>query len=330
MKVLYIGGTGEISHSCLFASHAAGHQCAVYNRGRSEQPIPPTARQITGDVNDPAAYGQLAREHFDVVCQFTAYTLADIERDLKVFGGHTGQYVFISTASAYEKPPTRYRITEDVPLRNPYWPYSQTKADMEARLMKAHEARQLPMTIVRPSHTFRRRFPGTFVSGDVHAWRMLNGRPVISHGDGNSLWTLTHSEDFAVPFVKLLGRGEALGEAFHITSDCVYTWDQIFRTMAAVLEAPLSIVHVPTDTLVRYRKEWTGPLLGDKAWCTTFDHSKLTALTGPLPVPRPLEERFAQVVPHYRERARNTAPDRELHALLDRIAEEQSRLGAQS
>ncbi len=267
-----------------------------------------------------------SRENFDVVCQFIAFKPADIEADLGVFSGHTSQYIFISTASAYEKPPRRFRITEDVPLRNPYWVYSQTKADMEAALMSAHRDGRICATIVRPSHTFRRRFPGTFVSGDHHAWRMLHGRPVISHGDGNSLWTLTHAEDFAAPFVKLFGEERAAGQAFHICSDGVYTWDEIFFSMGGVLGVEPKIVHVPTETLLRHNKDWTGPLLGDKGWCTTFDHAKLTAITGPLPKPRPLIERLTKVAGYYHERARSAVPDRELHALLDRIAEAQGRV----
>jgi nucleoside-diphosphate-sugar epimerase len=327
MKVLYIGGTGEISYSCLQASIDAQHHCTVYNRGLSEEPLPPTTRQIVGDVNDPAAYSALAREKFDVVCQFTAYKLAELERDLAVFGGNCGQYVFISTTSAYQKPPTRYRITEDVPLGNPYWAYSQAKADMEAALLRAHAAGKIAATIVRPSHTIRRRFPGTFVKGDVHAWRALNGRPIISHGDGNLLWTLTHSDEFAAPFVKLLGRKEALGEAFHIASDAVYTWDVIFNAMAEALGVKATLVHVPAQTIIRYNPEWVGPLLGDKGWCTTFDHSKLIALTGPLPRPKPLRQHFASVARFYNERTRGATPDRALHALLDRIAAEQAKLG---
>ncbi|HEX2971785.1 MAG TPA: NAD-dependent epimerase/dehydratase family protein, partial [Tepidisphaeraceae bacterium] len=186
MRVLYIGGTGQISYACLRASLEAGQQCTVFNRGKSEEPLPPGVRQITGDVNDRHTYGALGGEHFDVVCQFTAYSVGEIERDLEVFSGRTGQYVFISTASAYQKPPRTHVLTEDEPLSNPYWPYSQAKADMEKRLLAAQEAKQITATIVRPSHTYRARFPGTFINGDAHAWRMLHGRVTISHGDGQT------------------------------------------------------------------------------------------------------------------------------------------------
>ncbi|MGE5608795.1 MAG: SDR family oxidoreductase [Bacillota bacterium] len=328
MRVLYIGGTGQISYACLQASAAAGQQCTVFNRGTSAEPLPPGVRQITGDVNDRSAYSALSREHFDVVCQFTAYNLSDIERDIEVFGGHTAQYLFISTASAYQKPPRTHLLTEEVPLSNPYWPYSQAKADMEKRLMEAQEAKQIAATIVRPSHTYRTRFPGTFINGDAHAWRMLNGRVTISHGDGQSVWTLTHASDFAVPFVRLLGNPSALGEAFHVTGDRAYTWDQIFRAMGEALGITPRIVHVPTDTLVRYKPEWAGPLLGDKSWSALFDLTKLKLAVGEFECQMDLSDGLQQAAKYVRRRVEQMTPDLELHALVDRIAEEQSQLGA--
>ncbi|HUU59471.1 MAG TPA: NAD-dependent epimerase/dehydratase family protein, partial [Phycisphaerae bacterium] len=231
MKVLYIGGTGRISYACVLAGARAGHEITVFNRGRSAEPLPSGVRRITGDLDDEAAYRRLGAETYDAVCQFKAYDLARVELDLAVFGGRCGQYVFISTASAYQKPPRTVRITEEVPLANPYWPYSQAKADMERRLMEWHEAGKLPVTVVRPSHTTRGTFPGTFIGGNDIAWRMRSGKPTISHGDGTSLWVLTDAEDFAEPFVRLLGNPRALGEAFHITGDEAHTWDQIFAAV---------------------------------------------------------------------------------------------------
>jgi nucleoside-diphosphate-sugar epimerase len=327
MRILYIGGTGEISHACVAASAALGQECLVFNRGRNDEPLPPGVRRIVGDLDDPAAYAALAGEHFDVVCQFLAYTPEQIRRDIEVFAGHCGQYVFISTASAYRKPPTTWRLTEDVPLSNPYWPYSQLKADMEKMLLAAHTAGRLPVTIVRPSHTYRRRFPGTFVSGDDHAWRMRQGRPVIVHGDGQSLWTYTHAADFAAPFARLLGRPEALGEAFHIMTDSVFTWDQLFTAVGAALGVEPELVHIPSETIVRYDPQWRGPLYGDKMWSTTFDTSKVQRLTGPPPTPLPLAEGFARVRPHFEARMRSFVPDEKLHALLDRMAREQRQCG---
>lgn len=328
MKILYIGGTGEISYSCLKASAAMGHCCTVYNRGRSGETLPEGTRQIAGELGDKSTYAKLAGENFDVVCQFLAYSPNDVERDIATFGGRCGQYVFISTASAYLKPPTTYRITEDVPLINPFWGYSSTKAAMEQTLLKAHEQKKMPVTIVRPSHTYRKGFASTFIGGMDHAWRLLNGRPIISHGDGTSLWTLTHSDDFAPPFAKLLGNPKSLGEAYHIMTDTAFTWDEIFAATAKALGVEAKIVHVPSETLVRYKKEWTGPLLGDKSWSTLFDTSKVQKLVGPMPQPTPLNVGLKRVAERNMPALESFVPKPELHALLDRICEEQTKLGS--
>ena len=328
MKVLYIGGTGEISYECVKAGAESGQEVTVFNRGRSTEPLPAGVRRISGDVSDDAAYRRLGQEHFDAVCQFLAFEPATIRRDKEVFAGKVGQYVFISTASAYQKPPRRVRITEDVPLENPYWAYSRRKAEMERQLMAWHAAGELPVTIVRPSHTYRRRFPGTFVKGHDWAWRMRTGRAVISHGDGMSLWVVTHSSDFARPFVNLLGNDKALGEAFHITSDEVSPWDFIFRAIGAALGVEPKIVHVPTETLVRYNPDWAGPLLGDKAWPVIFDNAKVKSAAGPFECATTMAEGMKRVAAeHYPARAAEYEPDEKLHALLDRIAEEQLALG---
>jgi nucleoside-diphosphate-sugar epimerase len=309
------------------AGARAGQDITVFNRGKSDEPLPPGVRTIRGELNDDT-YQALGNQGFDVVCQFLAYTPDQIERDLKIFGGRVAQYLFISTASAYQKPPKDWRITEATPLANPYWPYSQTKADMEATLLNWHAAGWLPVTIVRPSHTYRRKFPGTFVSGDDHVWRMLNHRPVIIHGDGTSLWTYTHASDFAKPFIRLLGNAEAIGQAFHITRPDATTWNTIFQTIARVLNVEPTFVYVPTATLVKYNKEWTGPLLGDKSWPVQFDLTRLKAVTSDFTCNVTTEQGLRDVVPHYRKRAATFAPDPNLHALLDRIAAEQSELGA--
>ncbi|MEZ0265783.1 MAG: SDR family oxidoreductase [Phycisphaerae bacterium] len=328
MKVLYIGGTGEISYECVRASAAAGQDVTVFNRGRTVgEPLPEGVRRVTGELNDPT-YRGLARERFDVVCQFLAYEPAQIEADLEVFGGNVGQYLFISTASAYEKPGTRWRITEDVPLSNPFWAYSQTKADMERTLFRWHAEGRLPVTVVRPSHTYRRKFPGTFVPGDDHVWRMLNGRPVVIHGDGTGLWTWTHASDFARPFVRLLGNPKAIGEAFHITRPDAFTWNEIFAAIAEALGVTPTVVYVPSRTIVKYDAEWVGPLLGDKACPVEFDLKKLKSVVGEFECAVGARAGAASVVPHYRERAKAYVPAEKLHALIDRITREQEGLGA--
>jgi len=328
VKVLYIGGTGEISYECVKAGVAVGQEVTVFNRGRNAEPLPAGVRRIAGDLTDEAAYRRLGKEHFDVVCQFLAYEPAIIHRDKEVFAGKVGQYVFISTASAYQKPPPRLRITEDVPLANPYWEYSRKKVDMERTLMQWHGEGLLPVTIVRPSHTYRRRFPSSFVKGDDWAWRMANGRAIISHGDGTSLWVLTHSSDFAKPFVRLLGNQKALGEAFHITSDEAVAWDAIFGGIGAALGLAPRIVHVPTETLIRYNAGWAGSLLGDKTWPVLFDNTKVASVAGEFACTTPMAEGLRQVAAkHYPARSAEYRPDEKLHALLDRIAGEQEALG---
>jgi nucleoside-diphosphate-sugar epimerase len=293
MKILYIGGTGEISFSCVQESLALGHEVTVFNRGQTEQPLPDQVRQITGDLGDDAGYARLGEPRFDVVCQFFAFDMQRVEKDLQVFAGKTGQYVFISTASAYAKPIDRFeRITERTPLVNPYWEYSQKKTAMEQRLLAAHRAGQLPVTIVRPSHTYRRRMPSALGGGDWTARRMREGLPVIVHGDGTSLWTLTHASDFARPFVRLFGNPGAIGEDFHITGENVHTWDEILTQMARALAVQAQLVHIASDTLVRYEPSWKGPLHGDKSPSTLFDNSKVARVAGPFPTKMTIEEGF--------------------------------------
>jgi nucleoside-diphosphate-sugar epimerase len=328
MKVLFIGGTGEISTACVWRAAQVGHDVAVFNRGTRPEELPGSVRQITGDLHDEAAYAELGGEHWDVVCQFMAFEPPQVERDAEVFGGRCGQYIFISSASAYQKPPTRVIVTEDVPVVNPYWAYSQRKADMEAWLLEQHAESRLPVTIVRPSHTHRTRFPGGIAGGDDWAWRMLNGKPIIVHGDGTALWALTHSSDFAVPFVGLFGQAAALGQAFHITRHMEsHPWDHIYTTVGEALGVAPTLVHVPTDTLVRYNADWRGPLLGDKAWSVVFDNSKVMSVAGQWQCALSLEDGLRAAARHVKQRLENYQPDAETHARLDRIAEEQQALG---
>jgi nucleoside-diphosphate-sugar epimerase len=324
MKILYIGGTGEISFSCVLESVALGHSVSIFNRQQTEQSIPAGVQQIAGDLADDQAYAALATQRFDVVCQFVAFDMARIEKDLELFGGRTGQYVFISTASAYHKPIDRFeRITERTPRENPFWEYSQKKTQMELRLLAAHRAGQLPVTIVRPSHTYRRRMPSALGGGDWTARRMLDGRPVIVHGDGTSLWTLTHASDFARPFARLLGNPKALGEDFHITGEGVHTWDEILTQMARALGASPKLVHIASDTLVHYEPSWKGPLHGDKSPSTLFDNSKVSSVAGPFPTKMSLEAGFASAARDVRARLeRGAGQDAALDAKVERILQE--------
>ena len=325
LKILFVGGTGNISLSCVEEALRAGHRVAVFNRGASGALLPPGVTSIVGDINDATTYRELGRRSFDVVCQFIAFTPADIARDIEAFSGHVGQYVFISSASVYEKPPRHFVITEKTPTVNPYWDYSQNKIACETAL---RSARGLPWTIIRPSHTVRTILPTLFNEGDSTARRMVAGKPVILAGDGSTPWTLTRCSDFAVPFVRLLGRAAALDDDFHITSDNAYTWNDIYATIAAGLGATADIVHVPTDTLVRYCPEWEGPLMGDKSWAALFDNAKVKRLVGAFDCAKDLADVLAEPVASVRARLRNDRPNEDrFDPLIDRIAREQRSLG---
>jgi len=323
MRVLYIGGTGEISFDCIHESVRLGHEVTVFNRGHHNAGLPASCRFITGAVEDDAAVSRLAGEHFDVVCQFRLFTPEQIRRDLRLFTGCCGQYVFISSASAYSKPVRHLPITEDTPVGNRYWAYSQAKAEMEALL---HAQDRLSFTIVRPSHTYRTRMP-TPLGGNIEVSRLLRGKPVLVHGDGESLWTVTHAEDFARPFARLLGNPRALGEAFHITSDGTWAWNEIFEAIAAALGlGRCPMVHVASDTLVRYNPDWTGPLLGDKAPSVRFDNRKVKSVAGDFDCPIDPWRGMRMVAERYPPSAADFDPA--LDTLIDRIVAEQAGPGS--
>jgi nucleoside-diphosphate-sugar epimerase len=278
MKVLFIGGTGEISAACARRAVSRGLELTLLNRGISAlRPAPPEARVLRADVRDPAAVVvALAGERFDVVVNFLAFTPEHVEADIERFDT-VGQYVFISSASAYQTPPSRLPVTESTPLRNPVWPYSQAKIACENRLLAAYRERGFPVTIVRPSHTYDRTgIP--YDPGWTVVERMRSGRPVVVHGDGTSLWTLTHADDFAKAFVGLLGHPAAVGDSFHITSDEALTWNAIHGILAEAAGAEARIVHVPSDLIARHDEEWGRALLGDKTHSMVFDNTKIRRL----------------------------------------------------
>lgn len=326
MRVLYIGGTGQISLPCVAEDLKAGHKVAVFNRGKVDADLPAGVETLVGDMNDEASYRALGEQNWDVVCQFMAFTPDRIAKDIEVFTGRIGQYIFISSASVYQKPPHHYIITEKTPAVNPYWQYSQQKIACEQLLMGQS---RLPWTIVRPSHTVRTGLPNMANEGDYLAERMLAGKPVIVAGDGTSPWTLTRSADFAVPFVRLFGKAAALGEIFHITSDRGYGWDHIYQAIGRGLGVEVKIVHVPSDTLVRYNKAWEGPLIGDKSQAALFDNSKVKAVAGPFTCSENLDEVLADSIANFRKRqAAGIKGNAENEKLIDRIIREQSALGA--
>jgi nucleoside-diphosphate-sugar epimerase len=325
LNVLFVGGTGQISLPCVEKAVAAGHRVSVFNRGQRGEKLPAGVTSIVGDMKDPGAYRALARNGYDVVCQFMAFLPEQMAEDIATFAGHTGQCIFISSASVYEKPPRHYVITEKTPTVNPYWKYSQDKIACEA-MLKAQSA--LPWTIVRPSHTVRTGLPTMIGSGEELVRRMLAGKPVLVAGDGATPWTLTRSIDFATPFVNLFGKPDALGTDFHITSDRAYTWDDIYRTIAAGFGVAANIVHVPSDTLIRYNRAWEGPLTGDKSHAALFDNAKVKRVAGPFTCSENLAEVLAEPIANTRERLKSRpAQEGEFDALMDRIAREQDALG---
>jgi nucleoside-diphosphate-sugar epimerase len=279
MKVLFIGGTGVISTACARLAAEHGMDLTLWNRGRRAADFPTSVKSVAVDIEDAAsAAAALAQDHFDAVVDWIAYQPADIERDLRLFAGRTAQYIFISSASGYQKPATHYPIVESTPLANPYWEYARNKIACEERLLRAWQA-GFPATIVRPSHTYSEiRFP-LAVNSSTRTYTAVNrirqGRKVIVPGDGSSLWVLTHASDFAKGLVGLLGRSEALGEAFHITSDDVMSWDQIYRTIGEALGVEPKLVHIPSDFIAACLPESHGTLLGDKAVSMVFDNSKI-------------------------------------------------------
>lgn len=325
MKILYIGGTGQISFDCIHESVRAGHDVHVFNRGNHNDGLPPEVQPIIGDMNDDAAYASLATHRFDVVCQFRVFNVEQLKRDLKIFTGHCGRYVFISSASAYEKPMRHHVVTEDVPRVNPFWQYSQDKADCEAVLMAQQE---LEYVIVRPSHTSRTKFTTAFHNGDHWAQRILAGQPIIVPGDGTQLWTITRSEDFAPPFVRLITAEAAANDHFHLTSDHAYMWNEIYAAIGRALGVDqVQLAHVPTDTLIRYQPEWIGPLKGDKAYSVVFDNRKIKSVVGEFACPTTLDQFCQRCVAHF-DPSRLPAPSESDEALINRIIADQQALGA--
>jgi len=323
-SILFIGGTGQISLPCVNEAVASGHRVAVLNRGKTDVPLPKGVETIVGDMHD-AAYANLGERRFDVVAQFRLYTAPEMERDIRTFAGKTGQYIFISSASAYQKPAKHYIITEKTPLENPYWQYSRDKIACETLLRGQSK---LPYTIVRPSHTVRTGVPAQIGDAEETVRRMIAGKPVIIAGDGTSLWTLTRCVDFAVPFVKLFGNPKAIDDDFQITSDRAYTWDQIYDAIGRGFGVKPVYCHVPTDTLVRYSKAWEGPLMGDKAWSALFDNSKVKGVAGPFYASTDIDNILEEPLRHTRDYLRSPAPPRsDEEALMERIIAAQSSLG---
>ena len=282
MKVLFLGGTGLISTACSELAIQRGMELTILNRSASKKHAAPEgAALIVGDVHAaPARLAELLRgQQFDVVGDWVAFTAEDIERDIRLYSGKTGQFVFISSASAYQKPPAHYLITEETPLENSFWQYSRDKIACEQRLMDEYRKNGFPVTIIRPSLTYGLsqipvnmgswNYPYTIVD------RIKRGQKVIVPGDGTSLWVLTWNGDFAKGLLGLFGRQDALGEAFHITSDEVLTWNQIYQELGRAIGVEPRIVHIPSDLIAMYSEQAVGSLIGDKSNSAVFDNTKI-------------------------------------------------------
>ncbi len=319
MKVLFIGGTGVISSGCAPLAIERGMELTLLNRGQSIWPAPEGAHLLRGDVRDPAAVkAALGSQSFDAVVDWVAYTPEQVEADLELFRGHTGQYIFISSASAYQKPLASLPISELTPLDNPYWEYSRKKIACEERLTRAYREERYPITIVRPSHTYDAAhipLQGRYTVIE----RMRKGKKVIVHGDGTSLWVMTHNKDFAKGFVGLLGNPHAIGDAFQITSDELLTWDQIVLTLGRAAGLEPDIVHVPSDLINAFDPEWGAGLIGDKAHSVIFDNSKIKRLVPGFTATIPFSEGAREIIAWHEAHPEHQIIEPEMDAIMDRI-----------
>lgn len=281
MKVLFVGGTGTISTAISKQLVKEGHELYVLNRGNRNSELPEGVRSLIGDINEEDKIAEMLKDmNFDVVCDFIGFVPSQLERDYRLFAGKTKQFMYISSASAYQKPVGNYLINEATPLCNPYWEYSRNKIACEEYLMKMYRENGFPVTIVRPSHTYDERSIPIGVHGDKGSWsiakRMLAGKPVIVHGDGTSLWTMTHNSDFAKGFIGLMGNIHAIGETFQITSDESLTWNQVYQAVADALGVEYKPYYVSSAFLHEAGPyDFEGSLIGDKANSVVFDNSKL-------------------------------------------------------
>jgi nucleoside-diphosphate-sugar epimerase len=321
LRVLFIGGSGVISSACAELAVERGIELTVLNRGQTrDRPLPDGARVLHADVRNLAQVREvLGDASFDAVVDWVAYTPEHVEADIELFRGRAGQYVFISSASAYQTPPSRMPVTESTPLSNPLWQYSRDKIACEDRLVRAYREENFPATIVRPSHTYDQTLV-PLDGGWTVLGRMRQGKPVIVHGDGTSLWTLTHHRDFAQGFVPLLAHPRTLGEAFHITSDDVLTWNQITLALAAAAGCTADIVHVPSDLIAAADPDWGGGLLGDKAHSLVFDNSKLRSVVPGYRAVIPFEQGAREIVGWYDADPARQQVDTRLDALMDKLA----------
>ena len=329
MRALFIGGTGTISAAIVRQlAQDANWEVWLLNRGNRPEAVPAGVKSVVCDINDEArvleALGETA---FDCVCEFIGFTPDQVERDWRLFRGRTNQYIYISSASAYHKPAASHVITEGTALANPYWRYSRDKIACEEFLMRKYREEGFPVTIVRPSHTYDERSVPLGVHGKKGSWqvirRMLDGKPVIIHGDGTSLWTLTFNTDFAVGYIGLMGNRHAIGEAFQITGDESLTWNQIYATIADALGVKLNARHVSSEFLAAVGDplgyDYTGSLIGDKAVSVVFDNRKLRRLVPDMRTTVPFHVGARIAIDHVLAHPELQIPDPEFDAWCDRV-----------
>ncbi len=318
MKILFIGGTGVISTACSELCVEKGFDLFLLNRNLSPRKSPKEAKHIIADIRDVEGVKTiLANEKFDVVVDWIAYTQEHAKNDFELFRNNTNQYIFISSASVYQKPPIKLPITEDIKLSNPFWSYSKGKIDSENYLMQMFHEENFPLTICRPSHTYdKTRFP---LYGYYTAFnRMKQNKNIILHGNGETLWTLTSAKDFAKGFIGLLGNSKTLGEAFHITSDEALTWNEIAKTIADAAGLDLKITHLPVEFIAQHDSEWGCNLKGDKAYSTVFDNSKIRKIVPEFKASMPFKEGMKESIEWY-AKTENQIVNVELDKLMDEM-----------
>lgn len=323
MKILIIGGTGVIS-SYVTKQLAENHEVFVLNRGHHPSDLPVNVTLLTADVMQPVSFMKAMEGlTFDCVIDFIAFSRYDVKRDIGVFAGKIKQYIFISSATCYERPVSNYRITEDTPIGNSYWDYAQGKIDCEEELMNAYHTVGFPVTIVRPSYTYSQTtIPHIFNSRKCRFTivdRILRGKQVIVPGDGTSLFTLTHSRDFARGFVGLVGNLNAIGEVFHITSDEVLTWDQITQMIAEAVGKKAKILHVPSDVICDIYPNYSGGLRGDKIYSMVMDNTKIKKFVPGFQCHIPFREGIAESIEYFMKIADTLATDHEFNFMCDEL-----------
>jgi len=319
MKVLFIGGTGVISSACAQLAAERGIELYFFNRGQSWRPVPEGVQVLYGDIRKPTEAANVLEGYtFDVVANWIGFVPEHIETDLELFRGRVGQYIFISSASAYQTPPASLPVTESTPLDNPYWEYSRQKIACEERLVRAYREEKFPITIVRPSHTYdATKIPvrGGYTAID----RMRRGKKLFVHGDGTSLWVLTHHQDFAKGFVGLLGNSRAIGDAFHITSDEVLTWNQIYELLAQAAGCQPRLVHLPSEYINAFDAEEGAGLLGDKAHSMIFDNSKIKRLVPDFAATIPFSRGAEEIIAWHNADPSRQQIDKTFNELTDRM-----------